>query len=114
MTRIGRILRRSSLAELPQVLNVLMGDMSLVGPRPDPPSVVPLYRPEDFARLSVRPGLTGWAAVQGRNGLSWERRRDFDIEYVRERSMALDLKVLLLTARLVLSSQGVNSNGGEE
>ncbi len=110
VTRVGRFLRRTSLDELPQLFNIVRGDMSLVGPRPDPPDVTLLYRPGDFARLSVPPGLTGWAAVQGRNELPWERRRDLDVEYVEGRRATLDLKILFLTMQLVLTGRGVHSD----
>lgn len=110
VTRVGRCLRRTSLDELPQFLNILRGEMSFVGPRPDPPDATTLYRPGDFARLSVLPGLTGWAAVQGRNALPWDRRRDLDVEYVTRRTTALDLAILLLTLKLVVTGQGVNSD----
>lgn len=110
VTRVGHFLRKTSLDELPQFLNIVRGEMSFVGPRPDPPDVTQLYRPGDFARLSVLPGLTGWAAVQGRNELPWERRRDLDVEYVMRRTMALDLRILFLTVKLVLTGRGVHSD----
>lgn len=110
VTRVGHFLRRTSLDELPQLLNIVRGEMSFVGPRPDPPDVTRLYRPGDFVRLSVLPGLTGWAAVQGRNELTWERRRDFDVDYVMNRTTALDLRIAFLTIWLVLTGRGVHSN----
>jgi lipopolysaccharide/colanic/teichoic acid biosynthesis glycosyltransferase len=110
ITRLGRLLRRTSLDELPQFLNVLKGEMSLVGPRPDPVNVTDLYRPKDFARLSVKPGLTGWAAIHGRNDIPWERRRDLDLEYVRRHSFWLDLTILLRTVPLFLTGRGVFGN----
>ncbi len=114
VTPIGRLLRRWSLDELPQLLNVLRGDMSLVGPRPDPPDALRCYRPQDFARLSVLPGLTGWAALHGRNTLAWERRRDLDLEYVQARCLWLDLKIMAQTPALVLLGTGVNGPKRQE
>lgn len=116
VTPVGRFLRRTSLDELPQLLNVLRGEMSLVGPRPDPPDVVALYREKDHARLSVKPGLTGWAAIHGRNALSWEKRRDLDLEYVADPRFTRDLKILLRTVPLVLRRIGITAAqepGGE-
>ena len=110
VTSIGKILRKLSLDELPQFISVLKGDMSIVGPRPDPPSVIPLYRTQDFLRLSVLPGITGWAVIHGRNEISWECRRDLDLEYVRKRSTALDLKIIMLTIPLALFARGVYSS----
>lgn len=111
VTPVGRWLRRWSLDELPQLINVLRGDMSLVGPRPDPPDAIAHYRAHDTERLSVLPGLTGWAAVHGRNRLSWERRRDLDLEYVRRRSLWLDFRIIVMTVALVVRGDGVH---GEE
>lgn len=107
VTRIGRFLRKTSLDELPQLINVVRGEMSLVGPRPDLVDQLQHYRTEDHARLSVRPGITGWAQVRGRNELSWERRRDLDLEYVRRRSFAFDLAILVRTVPLVLQRRGI-------
>lgn len=107
VTRIGKLLRKSSLDELPQLVNILRGDMSLVGPRPDPPDAMHFYREKDFDRLSVMPGLTGWAQIHGRNRVPWEKRRDLDLDYVGRRTMALDLKVLVLTVPLALTGKGV-------
>ena len=101
MTPFGAWLRRSSLDELPQLFNVLKGDMSLVGPRPLLMEYLPLYTPRQAMRHRVRPGITGWAQVNGRNAISWESRFELDIWYVENRSLLLDLKILLLTgARL--------------
>jgi lipopolysaccharide/colanic/teichoic acid biosynthesis glycosyltransferase len=110
VTRIGRILRRTSIDELPQLLNVLHGEMSLVGPRPDPPDVLALYRQQDHARLSVKPGLTGWAVVHGRNALPWEKRRDLDLEYVADPSLRRYLSVLGRTVPLVLRRVGITGH----
>ncbi|HBO98861.1 MAG TPA: sugar transferase, partial [Verrucomicrobia bacterium] len=97
LTRLGRFLRRTSLDELPQLVNILKGDMSLVGPRPLPVAYVARYAPEQARRLDVRPGLTGWAQVNGRNALSWEEKFAYDTWYVDHQSLALDLRILFLT-----------------
>lgn len=107
VTRVGQLLRRTSLDELPQLLNVLKGDMSLVGPRPDLVDQLSLYRGKDKKRLLVKPGITGWAAIHGRNTLSIERRMDLDVEYVERFSLRLDLEILLRTVPSVLLSEGV-------
>lgn len=107
LTRFGRLLRRTSLDELPQFLNVLRGDMSLVGPRPLLPKYLPLYTSEQACRHAVRPGVTGWAQVNGRNSSSWEDRLALDVWYVRNLSFALDCKVLWLTLIRVFSRNGV-------
>ncbi len=107
VTTIGKFLRRTSLDELPQLINILRGEMSLIGPRPDPPSLLELYRPQDFDRLSVLPGLTGWAQIHGRNSVPVKQRRELDLEYVRSRGVLLDLKILVLTIPYVLAGRGV-------
>ena len=96
-TRLGQWLRRLSLDEVPQLLNVLKGDMSLVGPRPLPTIYLPRYSPEQARRHEVRPGITGWAQVHGRNALTWEDKFRYDVEYVVRHSLWMDLKILLLT-----------------
>jgi lipopolysaccharide/colanic/teichoic acid biosynthesis glycosyltransferase len=111
LTRLGRWLRSTSLDELPELLNVLRGDMSLVGPRPLLPEYLPHYSAEQARRHEVRPGITGWAAVQGRNALSWERRLALDVWYVDNRSLALDLKILLMTVVKVLRREGISAEG---
>lgn len=111
MTPTGTFLRRFSLDELPQLLNVLKGDMSLVGPRPLLPEYVPLYSPEQRRRLDVLPGITGWAQVNGRNALSWEQKFALDAWYVDNRSLALDVRILFRTAASVLSGRGVSQDG---
>jgi lipopolysaccharide/colanic/teichoic acid biosynthesis glycosyltransferase len=111
VTRAGRILRKLSLDELPQFFNVLKGEMSFVGPRPDPEYVVELYRPQDFERLTVLPGITGWAIVHGRNDIPWERRRDYDLEYVKIRTIKLDCTVILRTLLLVVQRRGIHAKG---
>lgn len=107
VTPAGKWLRRSSLDELPQLINILHGDMSLVGPRPDVPDAILKYRPIDHARLTVKPGITGWAQIHGRNSVPWEVRRDYDLEYVRTASVLLDLSIILRTFPLVLTGKGV-------
>ena len=106
ITRVGRLLRRTSLDELPQLVNVLKGDMSIVGPRPDLPHHVDKYTAFQRRLLQMRPGITGWAQVSGRNELSWEERIKLDVEYVERWSLFLDLIVLLKTFGAVLSAKG--------
>lgn len=108
---IGRILRRLSLDELPQLLNVLRGDMSLVGPRPLLPEYLPLYNTQQARRHEVRPGITGWAQINGRNAVSWEERFRLDVWYIDHRSFWLDLKILLVTVWRVFQAQGVSQPG---
>lgn len=111
LTRLGRLLRAASLDELPEVLNVLSGEMSLVGPRPLLMRYLPRYTPEQARRHEVRPGLTGWAQVNGRNALSWEQKFAYDVWYVDNRCLWLDLKILWLTVWRVLSRRGVSADG---
>lgn len=111
LTPFGRFLRASSLDELPELWNVLKGDMSLVGPRPLLMAYLPLYSPEQARRHDVRPGITGWAQVNGRNTLSWEDKFRLDIEYVDNHSLLLDVKILWLTIRKVLVREGISAQG---
>lgn len=111
LTRFGRFLRASSLDELPELWNVLKGDMSLVGPRPLLVDYLPLYSPEQARRHEVRPGITGWAQVNGRNALSWEDRFALDVWYVDHQSLALDVRILWLTVRKVLVREGISAAG---
>lgn len=111
MTPFGRFLRSSSLDELPELWNVLKGDMSLVGPRPLLVEYLPLYSPEQARRHAVRPGITGWAQVNGRNALSWGDKFKLDVWYVNERSLWLDIKILWLTVRKVLVREGISAAG---
>lgn len=111
LTKFGRILRATSLDELPELLLVLKGTMSLVGPRPLPTLYLPRYSPEQMRRHEVRPGITGWAQVNGRNLLSWEEKFARDVWYVDHRSLALDLKILFLTVAAVFRSTGVSAQG---
>lgn len=111
LTPFGRFLRSTSLDELPELWNVLKGDMSLVGPRPLLMEYLPLYTPEQARRHEVRPGITGWAQVNGRNALSWEERFALDVWYVDNRSFWLDLRILLMTIRKVLMREGISADG---
>lgn len=107
MTRLGRLLRSTSLDELPQLWNVLKGEMSLVGPRPLLTEYLPLYSARQFRRHDVRPGITGWAQVNGRNNLSWQEKFEFDVWYVENQSFLLDMRILLKTVKKVLSRKDV-------
>jgi lipopolysaccharide/colanic/teichoic acid biosynthesis glycosyltransferase len=107
VTRVGRVLRRLSLDELPNLLNVLRGEMAIVGPRPTLPAQVELYSGRQRRRLEVKPGLTGWAQVNGRAGIPWAERIELDVWYVDHRSAALDARILVRTARLLLSGRGL-------
>jgi len=110
LTSIGRIIRKLSLDELPQLWNVVKGEMSFVGPRPLLPKYLPLYSSEQAKRHNVRPGITGWAQVNGRNTISWEEKFKYDVYYVDHISLLLDLKVLWLTVMKVLKREGINSS----
>jgi lipopolysaccharide/colanic/teichoic acid biosynthesis glycosyltransferase len=107
VTAAGRFLRRTSLDELPNLVNVLRGEMAIVGPRPTIPAQVVDYTPHQKRRHEVRPGLTGWAQVQGRAGIPWEERIELDVEYVDRRSAALDLRILVQTVWLLISGHGL-------
>lgn len=109
LTRFGRWLRATSLDELPELWNVLRGDMSLVGPRPLLMEYLPRYSPEQYRRHEVRPGITGWAQVNGRNALSWEEKFALDVWYVDNRSFWLDLKILVLTIGKVFAREGISA-----
>lgn len=111
LTSFGRFLRSSSLDELPELWNVLKGDMSLVGPRPLLMEYLPLYSPQQARRHEVRPGITGWAQVNGRNALSWEEKFDFDVWYVDNRSLWLDIRILWLTVKKVVVREGISAAG---
>lgn len=111
MTPFGSFLRAASLDELPELWNVLKGDMSLVGPRPLLMEYLPLYSPEQARRHEVRPGVTGWAQVNGRNALSWEEKFRLDVWYVDHRSFWLDLKILALTVKKVFVREGISAEG---
>jgi sugar transferase EpsL len=111
LTPLGLHLRSLSLDELPELLNVVRGDMSLVGPRPLLMEYLPLYSPEQARRHEVRPGITGWAQVNGRNALSWDAKFRMDVWYVDNRSFFLDMKILLLTLYAVLGRKGISQDG---
>jgi lipopolysaccharide/colanic/teichoic acid biosynthesis glycosyltransferase len=111
LTPFGRFLRSTSLDELPELWNVLRGEMSLVGPRPLLMEYLPLYSPDQARRHEVRPGITGWAQINGRNAVSWNERFRLDVWYVDHRSLWLDLKILWLTVRKVVVREGINAQG---
>ena len=113
LTRVGRVLRATSLDELPQLLQVLTGTMALVGPRPLPVRYLPRYTPEENRRHEVRPGITGWAQVNGRNALTWEQKFAHDVWYVDHRSFGLDVKILFLSVARVFARSGVNAGKDE-
>lgn len=111
LTTVGRLVRKTSLDEIPQLINVLKGDMSFVGPRPLLPEYLPLYNETQRKRHHVKPGITGWAQVNGRNAISWEQKFDYDVWYVKNQSWVVDLKILFLTAKKVLVSEGISQEG---
>jgi lipopolysaccharide/colanic/teichoic acid biosynthesis glycosyltransferase len=108
LTKIGVFVRKTSLDELPQLLNVIKGDMSLVGPRPLLPEYLPLYTEKQNRRHDVKPGITGWAQVNGRNAISWDKKFEYDVWYVGHISFFLDLKIFFLTVKKVLVREGIN------
>ena len=109
ITRVGRVLRRFSLDELPNLLNVVRGELAIVGPRPTVQVQVDRYTPRQRRRLEVKPGITGWAQVNGRTSLSWPERIELDVWYVDNRSLALDLRILARTARMLVTGHGLYS-----
>lgn len=111
LTRFGRFLRASSLDELPELLNIVRGEMSVVGPRPLLMQYLPLYTPEQARRHEVRPGLTGWAQVKGRNALSWEQKFALDLWYVENHDLWLDIKIIVMTAWKVVQRDGISQAG---
>jgi lipopolysaccharide/colanic/teichoic acid biosynthesis glycosyltransferase len=111
LTAIGRFLRASSLDELPSLVNVIKGDMSLVGPRPLRADYLPLYDDHQARRHEVRPGITGWVQVNGRNSLTWDEKFDLDVWYVENRSLLLDLRILVATVAHVLTRRGISQEG---
>src|SRR5690554_1290843 len=111
MTPFGSFLRSSSLDELPELWNVLKGDMSLVGPRPLLMEYLPLYSAEQYRRHDVRPGVTGWAQINGRNAISWEDKFTLDVWYVDNRSLWLDIKIIVTTLAIVLRRSGISAEG---
>lgn len=110
LTVVGKFIRKTSLDEIPQLLNVIKGDMSLIGPRPLLVEYLPLYDEEQKKRHDVKPGITGWAQVNGRNAISWEQKFEYDIWYVDHLSFLLDLKIVWLTIKKVFKSEGISSS----
>ena len=111
LTRVGRLVRSTSIDELPQLWNVLRGDMSLIGPRPLLVQYLPLYTPDQARRHNVRPGITGWAQVNGRNAISWQRKFELDVWYVDHCTLATDLRIIFLTIKKVLTRADINQAG---
>lgn len=111
LTKMGKFVRKTSLDELPQLLNVLKGDMSFVGPRPLLVSYLPLYNEEQKRRHLIKPGITGWAQVNGRNTITWKQKFIYDVYYVDHLSLALDLKIFWMTIKKVLKREGINTDG---
>ena len=111
ITPLGKIIRKLSLDELPQFWNVLKGDMSFVGPRPLLPEYLPLYNKEQKKRHNLKPGITGWAQVKGRNTISWQQKFEYDLWYIENQSFILDLKILLFTVGKIFKTQEVNASG---
>lgn len=109
LTGIGKFVRKTSIDEIPQLLNVLKGDMSIIGPRPLLPQYLALYTERQQRRHEVKPGITGWAQVNGRNAISWTRKFEYDVWYVENQSFWLDLKILLRTIKKVVISEGINT-----
>ena len=109
LTKIGAFVRKTSVDEIPQLWNVLKGDMSLIGPRPLLPEYLPLYDQIQSKRHLVRPGITGWAQVNGRNAISWKQKFEYDVWYVEHLSLSLDLKIIIRTIKKVLISEGINA-----
>lgn len=111
LTKVGSFVRKTSLDEIPQLINVLKGDMSLIGPRPLLVSYLSLYNEEQAKRHQVRPGITGWAQVNGRNAISWKQKFEYDVWYVKNLSFLLDIKILLLTIKKVVFREGISQDG---
>lgn len=111
LTKVGRFVRSTSIDELPQLINVLKGDMALIGPRPLMPKYLPLYSPEQRRRHEVRPGITGWAQINGRNNISWTKKFELDVWYVDHCSFALDVKIILMTIKKVLFREDISKEG---
>ena len=111
LTTIGKLVRKTSLDEIPQLINVLLGNMSLIGPRPLLPEYLPLYNEVQKKRHLIKPGITGWAQINGRNAVEWEKKFMFDVWYVENLSFLLDLQIMFLTLKKVLKLEGVNREG---
>jgi len=110
LTATGKFIRSTSIDELPQLINVLKGEMSLIGPRPLLPKYLPLYNEQQKKRHNVRPGITGWAQVNGRNAISWAQKFEYDVWYVNNLSFLVDLKIVWFTLKKIISREGINSN----
>ncbi len=111
LTKVGAFVRKTSLDEIPQLINVIKGDMSLIGPRPLLPQYLPLYNNEQKKRHNVRPGITGWAQINGRNAISWQQKFEYDVWYVKNVTFMLDVKILFLTVKKVFVSEGISQEG---
>ena len=111
LTAIGAFVRKTSLDEIPQLFNVLTGDMSLIGPRPLLPQYIPLYNAFQQRRHAVRPGITGWAQVNGRNAISWTQKFEYDVWYTQNISLLLDIKILVMTLKKVVVREGISQEG---
>lgn len=113
LTKVGRFIRSTSIDELPQLINVLKGDMALIGPRPLLVKYLPLYTPEQARRHEVRPGITGWAQVNGRNNITWAKKFELDVWYVRHLSLWLDIKIIFMTLKKVIHRDDISKDGME-
>ena len=113
ITKIGKFIRSTSIDELPQLINVLIGDMSLIGPRPLLPQYLPLYNDVQARRHEVRPGITGWAQINGRNAITWSKKFELDVWYVDNCSFSTDVKIIFMTIKKVLCREDINQQGGE-
>jgi lipopolysaccharide/colanic/teichoic acid biosynthesis glycosyltransferase len=111
LTKVGKLVRSLSIDELPQLINVLKGDMALIGPRPLMPKYLPLYTPEQMRRHEVRPGITGWAQINGRNGIPWSKKFELDVYYVDHLTFAFDLKIFFMTILKVFKREGISAEG---
>jgi lipopolysaccharide/colanic/teichoic acid biosynthesis glycosyltransferase len=110
LTKIGKFVRSTSLDELPQLINMLKGDMSLIGPRPLLVKYLPLYNTQQARRHEVRPGITGWAQINGRNTISWQQKFEYDLWYVDHLSLGLDMKIFMMTIKKVVKREGINAD----
>jgi undecaprenyl phosphate N,N'-diacetylbacillosamine 1-phosphate transferase len=111
LTKVGSFVRKTSLDEIPQLINVLKGDMSLIGPRPLLPEYLPLYNAKQRKRHQLKPGITGWAQINGRNAISWDQKFEYDVWYIKNIGFLLDLKIIFVTIKKVLISDGISSQG---
>jgi lipopolysaccharide/colanic/teichoic acid biosynthesis glycosyltransferase len=113
ITKWGKFLRETSLDEIPQLINVVKGDMSLIGPRPLMPEYLPRYSPVQQQRHNVRPGITGWAQIHGRNAISWQKKFEMDVWYVKNYSFKLDMKIMIQTIKKVFTKEDINNSESE-